>query len=849
MNMVQDRIYSYFERFPRLRVLFIFDGMGFIQTELDEIREWREDYLYKVFDGAWFNAKYAIENDWKDKRVVLLFPKEECPRTEEQLLGFPLLDILKANMEYKDEDYASYIQQHNLPERFRGFVKRNIGEMMSSRVSAILNGHLCGASFSEDMVCRAFISNYLGEKKLLEWDRILVKMLILDGTADEKKSTDFWHRLHKNHDASEAVEGKLSGIFGFGLEWNVAKKMKRVAESLKYNCVTQLSDAVPGDVYKRLKISDSVVLDQMNGVYELGTNDRLLSERFAQTMELLAEGVREGEILDCYGIDANYCYLTESLCWPMLKEIAGRNLIEDPEKVSGRLRELSLKLPAGSDIQIAIRFIGQAALYYTQVRGLGTLKLKGAEEYVEKYTGEFYLVDLYYRRTLEAYHGLITKECPIEQTLTDVKRQLDLEYARITNVLNLEWLTCVQEKGNWFTETGLDRQENFYSQVADAGVKQVVIVCDALRYEVAMELMQELAKGKHMATMEASLAMLPTETKYCKPALLPHQSLELRGTDVTVDGMLLDTTEQRTRLLEKYREGAVCLKYDDIMNNSGDQSMRELFKRPLVYIFYDTIDEAGHSQSPFEAIGACRKAIGQLSVLVNRLHASWNVTNVLLTSDHGFLYNDMKFEEKDKHSVTDPVIEKKTRYYLTGCDKAVEGIVKFPLAKVSSVKSAEPVFVAVPEGTNRLAASGGYNFAHGGASLQEMIIPVIKSVRRKTDKTEKVDVALMNHNLNMVSSRLKFRLIQSDAVSMTVKGRKVVCCVYNGDDPVTPEKEVTLDSTDSANLNSRVFEVTLNLNKSVQASVLQLRVYDADDRLNPLVRETVKNNTMIEQDF
>lgn len=42
---------------------------------------------------------------------------------------------------------------------------------------------------------------------------------------------------------------------------------------------------------------------------------------------------------------------------------------------------------------------------------------------------------------------------------------------------------------------------------------------------------------------------------------------------------------------------------------------------------------------------------------------------------------------------------------------------------------------------------------------------------------------------------------------------------------------------------------TLNLNKSVNASMLQLRIYDVDDKLNPLVRETVKNNTMIEQDF
>ncbi len=857
--MIQDRIYSYFERNPQLHVLFIFDRMSFIQSELDELGKWADGYVYKVFDGAWFNAKYAIENDWKDKRVVLLFPEQVYPHTEAQQLSFPLLDMLKANMEYKDEDYASFMQQYNLPERFRGFVMRNIGEMMSSRVSNILNGHIDSTSFSEDMVCRAFISNYLGEKKLLDWESLIVKIIILDAASDEKKFTDFWHKLDKNLDAGKAINEKLAKLFGFTYNPNTQPRMKSVAESLKYNSITQLLDAVPGDNYKKYKISNSVVLDQMNKIYELGTHDRLLSEKFARAMRLLAAGIKEEEIIRVYGMDANYYCLTEALCWPILKEVVEEKLMADPEQVNERVRGLSLKLPVDSGIQVAIRFIGQAALYYTQVRGLGTLKLNSAKEYVDKYTGEFYLVDWYYRLTLEAYHELITKECPIEQTLTSAKRRLDLEYAKVCNILNLEWLTCVKEKGVWFRETGLKRQEDFYANESDTGVKQVVIVSDAMRYEVAMELMQELAKEKHIATIGACQAMLPTETKYCKPALFPHHTLELNGTDMLVDGVALTTTEQRTAHLNKYREGAVCIRYEDVMNGDS-QSMRELFKRPLVYIFHDTIDDAGHSQSPFDAISACRKAIGQLAVLVKRLHATWNVTNVLLTADHGFLYNDMRFEDKDKHSVTEPAIEKKTRYYLTTSQDEAEGIVKFPLDKVSSIKvkatgdesawmNAAPLMVAVPVGTNRLAASGGYNFAHGGASLQEMIIPIIKSVRKKVNKTEKVGVSLMSHNLNMVSSRLKFQMIQSEAVSMTAMERRVVCCIYHGEEPVTQEKEVVLNSTDATNLNNRVYEVALNLNKSVQGGMLQLRVYDADDRLNPLIRETVKNNTMIEQDF
>ena len=396
-----------------------------------------------------------------------------------------------------------------------------------------------------------------------------------------------------------------------------------------------------------------------------------------------------------------------------------------------------------------------------------------------------------------------------------------------------------KKKGTWFTETGLKHQEDFYANESDPNVKQVVIISDALRYEVAMELMQRLAKEKHMATIEAYQAMLPTETKFCKPSLLPHHSLELFGTDMAVDGVVLTTTEQRTAHLNKYRDGGICVRYEDVMN--GDQtSTRELFKRPLVYIFHETIDEASHSQSPFEVISACRKAIDQLAVLIKRLHASWNVTNVLLTADHGFLYNDMKFEDKDKHSITDISVEKKTRYYLTDSTAKVEGIVKFPTRKGFCHKKPDTSLGRCICRYQQIGSLWGYNFAHGGASLQEMIIPVIRSQQKRTNKTEKVGVTLMNHNLNMVSSRLKFQLIQSEAVSMTMMERKIVCCIYNGDEPVTQEKELTLNSTDATNLNNRVYEVTLNLNKSISASMLQLRIYATDDRLNPLIRETVK---------
>lgn len=843
--MIQKRIYDYFKRNPQLRVLFVFDTKTYIQSELEEVKEWAEGYVYKEFDGAWFNTKYAIEHEWKDKKVILFFPKAICPSREEEKLRFPLMDVLKANMEFKEDDYEAFMQQYHLPDEARGFIKRNVGEMMTNRVSAILKGKLDGSSFSEDLVCRSFLSAYLGESKLLDWETLLVKMIILDGIGDEKKRNDFWYKLSKNMDAREAVSTRLDRFFGISLDLNRPVRLKEIAESLKYNAITQQFEASPLDPYKRYKVTRSDALDFMNRILREGYQ---MGDRFSEAMATLSRDIKEDSLISVYGIDANYENLSEAMGWPILEEIVEKRLVPTPDETNERMRCLTEKLPGNSPIQSAIQFVRYAALYYTEVRGITTLKLNSVKEYVDFYVNAFYIVDMYYRLSMEAYHVLVTKDIPNAEYLYEAKIQMDKDYARITNLLNSEWLTCVEEKGAFLADTGLPKAEDFYKNESDQSVKQVIIVSDALRYEVAKELMQELAKEKHYATISAYQAMLPTETKYCKPALLPHESLELREADMLVDGSILSTIEQRTAHLRKYRKEAMAVRYEEVM--SGDtKTTRELFKRPLVYVFHDAIDEASHSQNPFEVIGACRKAIQQLSILVKRLHASWNVTNVLIVADHGFLYNDMRFEEKDKHAVVEEALEKKTRYYLTKSEKVEEGILKFPLGKVSSIQSETPLMVATPIGTNRLAAPGGYNFTHGGASLQELIVPVIKSQQKRTDKTEKVGVALISHNLNMVSSRLKFKLIQSEAVSMTVTMREIVCGVYDGDLLVTDLKNVTLNSADSTNLNNRVYEVTLVLSKPISASMLQLRIYDVEDQLNPIVRETVKNISIIERDF
>ena len=446
----------------------------------------------------------------------------------------------------------------------------------------------------------------------------------------------------------------------------------------------------------------------------------------------------------------------------------------------------------------------------------------------------------------------VDPSCELFPDIQQAKHSLDLHYSKLCNRLNLEWTRCVKETGG-MGGVHLSRQQDFYEErIRPMQKKVAVIVSDALRYEVAQELIGELAKSKHIATLKPMLAMLPTETKYGKPALLPHRELILYGNEenqiMSVDEHILNTTEKRSEHLQRYKDGAICVPFETVAEYN-QQKNREIFKHPLVYIFHDTIDKAGHDGTAKQVVLACREAIHELATMIPKILASYNVTEVYVTSDHGFLFNDIDFAEKDKHKIEEETIERSTRYYLTRSEAEVTGMVKFPLSEVSGILNGSDVYVAVPQGTNRLAApSGGYMFTHGGASMQELIIPIIICHQERDDNKQPVGVMMLDRKLSIQASRLRFKLLQTEAVSMDRKERYIRVALYHNDEPVTLVKEFLLDKTDPS-LDNRKIQVDLTLNRNVDAKVLQLKVFDAADDLNPLIKENVTNNTLIENDF
>jgi hypothetical protein len=224
------------------------------------------------------------------------------------------------------------------------------------------------------------------------------------------------------------------------------------------------------------------------------------------------------------------------------------------------------------------------------------------------------------------------------------------------------------------------------------------------------------------------------------------------------------------------------------------------------------------------------------------------VSKVIITSDHGFLYNDFDISEADKNEMEDSdIVESDARHYITNDNNKMETGYKIPLFKTTLYQ--EPYSVVIPYSVNRFKKAGShYRFTHGGGSLQELLVPVVECMRKEERIQRKVDLTLATEEIKIVSNNLRLSIVQNNPVSATEKERRIEIGIYENDKLVSNMATLLLGSSDPKPTN-RMQTVSLVMNSKTSSTILKLKIYDVDDRLNPLLEKNVINNTLMERDF
>lgn len=401
----------------------------------------------------------------------------------------------------------------------------------------------------------------------------------------------------------------------------------------------------------------------------------------------------------------------------------------------------------------------------------------------KEYTTEYYIMDTYYREFHKSYSESLKNYHEILSDLfTRVMEKVEGIYKTwFLGQLGNNWSdACADNLREYGQILKVPQQTDFYrKQVASSDSKVYVIISDAMRYEVAASLAEQLRRETQAKVeLKSMQGIFPTITKFGMAALLPHKeiSVEMKigkteRLAVLADGLSTEANN-RDKLLKGADKASVALKYKDIIGMKRAERQALIKGMNVVYIYHDTIDEAGHLESSI--FSACDTAIDELKNMVRIISNEWGGAKIIITSDHGFLYTYSPLSEDDKVDKTtesDQDVEIGRRYAIM--QKGAKPKHLIPVRFLDGNTTYEAF--APRESVRIKMKGGGLNFVHGGISLQEMVVPVIEyhflrnqSEEYKRNKslydTKPVEINLLSSSRKISNMIFSLNFYQRDAV-------------------------------------------------------------------------------------
>lgn len=506
-------------------------------------------------------------------------------------------------------------------------------------------------------------------------------------------------------------------------------------------------------------------------------------------------------------------------------------------------------------LEYAVKLFLFSLNYYDNPKAYNALEnTPSLYELFKAYAETYYQIDYLYRKFYYYYDKEQGKDILKKNLRPQVE---DLYTNKLLGKLLLKWSSLVESdlKGQWKIELA-ESQKSFYKQhVAnkilqkDDRSKVAVIISDALRYEAAAELFEILNKDTWgLPELSYMAGVLPSYTKLGMASLLPHNALEYKGREIFVDGISSEGLEKRNKILQNKYEDSLAFNYEDFMRYSREEA-RELIKgKRVLYIYHNKIDSTGDKQSSENSVfSAVEETIVEIKKLVKYLSDRLNTTNIIVTADHGFLYRRDDLESADKMDTSlfdkSRIIDTTKRFILSdqelAQDNSLDNIHSFDMRHMLG-QDHSPLFAYVPKADLRFKLQGGgLNFVHGGASPQEIVIPVLtynhrrneKTIEKKGIKHGKVNVSVINDRKKITSSKFKVKIFQTEKVTDKMKPRTIKVSLWDidgGQEKMVSDEKIIIANNESDKPEERQYNIMLTLGNNLENKTYYLRLIDED---------------------
>lgn len=448
-----------------------------------------------------------------------------------------------------------------------------------------------------------------------------------------------------------------------------------------------------------------------------------------------------------------------------------------------------------------------------------SLEVRSFDEGLRLYADRWYKIDQLYRSFI--HNADQAKQAT--SLLSELNTQVENRYSnKFLLTLNDNWQAHVDAAERW-TTTAITMQADFYRakvrSLRQRKQKVCVIVSDALRYEVGEELQKRIrVLDKYSADLEPGLSVLPSYTQLGMAALLPHKELQVQNDSaVLVDGLPASGLANRAKILAAGagEDRTTALKFEELINMVKDEARALVRDHDVVFIYHDRIDAIGDKPgTERQVFEAAEETFSDLEAAVRKLMSA-NASRVLITADHGFLFQAQKIDESD-YAATGVTGGEPTffnRRYALGRGLDPNASVTTFAAKALGLKG--DLEIQIPKSINRLRRKGsGSRFVHGGAALQEIVIPILTVSKSRESDVEPVEVEILSGDSRQITTnQLGVKLYQREPVDEKVRPRNLKVGLYalNGA-LLSDEPELRFD-TESADPRDREVQVRLLLSK------------------------------------
>ena len=768
MKRIHDSLAMVFQRH---RLVFWYDPTG----------EWEETFHAYPEEGT---TRLAVKGDEFSRKVRIV---QDPDPTARFLIYVPtarpadadnwMLDLLLQGYEYKADRASLALQDAGLPHEFLHLAEEHASFFNSGKRVQTLKELLA----KEDGV-----------------REIRLKMMaVLAGAAVE---VDELLLQFLNGDAEAELLDPVSGCLeSAGLVGAFWKEVDRLfgytagVPSLRDFAVSLFRGANPLDPHAHLHHHAKVFLQRWKDSQKYSVAFRRWAHQMEHELQIAAalEGAEPRESLgewDTFEIFEKFTL--HRLCQAFAKGAAATDL-----RAMGQQRRASFWRPQHEHGYAAL----EHAVELRELMAAADLTVDSMSGGFTRYVTSWWRIDQAYRRC--TWHLRQYGQIQVMEQITQW-----VEKAYVNNFLLPladRWGDRVRELTKWGCPGVIPQREFFNHYVKPfltKGQKVIVIISDALRYEAAADFAQRLrSSNRWTAEIDPLLGSLPSYTQLGMAALLPGSQ---RTVDAHTSGVMIGTrsasgTENRAAILAAACDGkATCIQAEEFLELNTKTAGRALMRdHEVIYVLHNVIDKTGDAPgTEAKTFDAVESAFDELDLIIKKV-ANINGNNMLLTADHGFLFqqDDVSVDDATALPAANEWTFRNRRFALG------RGIVTAPEVKVfsSGELGVEGDWsAAFPLSLGRFPLQGsGKRYVHGGISLQEVVVPVVRIHKARTDDTGRVEVELLRVPAKITTGQLSLALYQDrPALDKTIP-RTLRAGIYAKDGTLLSEtKTVTFDS-------------------------------------------------------